>query len=137
MRRSERQDSRVVPGVLSYWPVLRPVLRAVIRVAADWVLWRITQLRFLRIRHYGFLANCTKKESLNHCRKLLGAMPRALEHRLLSLAERVQMMVGIDITRCPGCQNELDRTTLKPSRTAELTLRFRLRSRYVRRSDTS
>ena len=30
---------------------------------------------FMRIRHFGFLANCAKKHALSQCRKLLGLNP--------------------------------------------------------------
>ncbi len=71
--------------------------------------------RFLRIRHYGLLANRAKQKHLATCRQLLGARPPANNHPQTA-ADWMHVLVGIDITRCPCCGEELRREVLpKPS----------------------
>ena len=70
---------------------------------------------FLRIRHYGFLANCIKRESLAQCRELLGVPPSMpLEESLQTAAEQMQLFLGLDITCCPRCHGPLSRELLLP-----------------------
>ena len=58
---------------------------------------------FVRIRHYGLLGNRCRHEKLSHCRALLNqpdpapAVPESVEAMMLRL-------IGIDIQRCPICQ---------------------------------
>jgi hypothetical protein len=59
---------------------------------------------FMRIRHYGFLANRTKKHSLPQCRKLLGLNPSLPEIPKRSAQDLVRELTGIDLSRCPSCQ---------------------------------
>lgn len=70
-------------------------------------LQHVVPSRFLRIRHYGFLANCVKGESLGQCRRLLGVWKRGPQHRPESVAEWLQTVLGIDNTRCPSCSGAL------------------------------
>lgn len=59
---------------------------------------------FMRVRHFGFLANRAKKHALPQCRKLLGlnpALPKPLQR---STYELMCNLTGIDVTRCPLCQ---------------------------------
>jgi hypothetical protein len=62
---------------------------------------------FLRIRHYGLLANCVKGSLLAQCRQLLGAQPRTVDDPPQSAADWMRVLLGIDITRCPCCGKEL------------------------------
>jgi hypothetical protein len=57
---------------------------------------------FVRIRHYGFLANRNRNENLKIIRGLLGlsALP---EKEVTSLEERMLQLTGTDITACPFC----------------------------------
>jgi hypothetical protein len=65
---------------------------------------------FLRIRHYGLLANCVKRKNLARCRELLGARPPATaDERPRSIADCMRDLVGLDIDRCPECGNQLHR----------------------------
>jgi hypothetical protein len=58
---------------------------------------------FMRIRHFGFLANRSKKHLLPQCRKLLDLDP-ALPHRSTeSTKDLLLTITGIDLTRCPSC----------------------------------
>lgn len=57
---------------------------------------------FMRIRHYGLLANRSKQQRLVACRQVLRASPpEAREPR--SLVEWLLLWTGQDVTRCPRC----------------------------------
>jgi len=58
---------------------------------------------FMRIRHFGFLANRSKKQTLAQCRKLL-KLDRALpEIPKQSALDLLRELTGIDLSRCPSC----------------------------------
>ena len=57
---------------------------------------------FVKIRHYGFLANRNRAKNLKTIRMLMGLTARAAKTTLL-LEEMMQNIAGIDITRCPCC----------------------------------
>lgn len=59
--------------------------------------------RFVRIRHFGLLANRTRTAKLTRCRQLLAVLPTALEPPA-SVAALMLRLTGIDIERCPLCQ---------------------------------
>ncbi len=59
---------------------------------------------FMRIRHFGFLANRTKKHAPPQCRKLLGLNPALPEIPKRSAQELLLELTGIDLSRCPRCQ---------------------------------
>jgi len=59
---------------------------------------------FMRIRHFGFLANRTKKHALSQCRKLLGLNPALPEIPQKSAHDLLLELTGIDLSRCPRCQ---------------------------------
>jgi hypothetical protein len=59
---------------------------------------------FMRIRHFGFLANRAKKHLLPQCRKLLGLHPQLLEIPKTSAQDLLCKLTGIDLSRCPCCQ---------------------------------
>jgi hypothetical protein len=57
---------------------------------------------FVKIRHYGFLANRNRTKNLKTIRLLMGlAQPVAKD--ILPLEEMMQNLTGIDITICPCC----------------------------------
>ena len=57
---------------------------------------------FVRVRHYGFLANRNRTANLNTIRHLMGlSAPPTKE--TASLEEMMQKLTGIDITICPCC----------------------------------
>ena len=71
---------------------------------------------FRRIRHYGFLANCIKGQSLARCRDLLGVSPSVPdEESPQSAADWMELLLGLDITCCPKCQGPLSREFLQPT----------------------
>ena len=58
---------------------------------------------FMRIRHFGFLANRSKKRALPQCRKLLG-LDSALPHYPVESAKDLLLKItGVDLSRCPCC----------------------------------
>lgn len=60
--------------------------------------------RFVRIRHFGLLANRTRQAKLARCRQLLAAPPAAAPGPLESVAALMLRLTGLDIERCPVCQ---------------------------------
>jgi hypothetical protein len=68
---------------------------------------------FVRIRHYGFLASRKKKEHLNKCRKALNVTKPDVKDEKKSPEQMIADLTGIDILKCPHCQNgRMKRTTL-------------------------
>jgi len=59
---------------------------------------------FMRIRHFGFLANRAKKQALPQCRKLLGLNPALPEIPNQSAHDLLRELTGTDLSRCPRCQ---------------------------------
>jgi len=57
---------------------------------------------FVRIRHYGFLANRNRSANLNTIRQLMG-LSGLSEKPIASVEEMMQKLTGIDITVCPCC----------------------------------
>jgi hypothetical protein len=57
---------------------------------------------FVRIRHYGFMANRNRNENLNAIRQLMG-MSAPLEKAVATLEEMMLQLTGTDITTCPCC----------------------------------
>jgi hypothetical protein len=59
---------------------------------------------FQRIRHYGFLANCHRKDKLEYCRCLLAAGVAGLLPSLAECAQRKDAITGKEVLhRCPHC----------------------------------
>jgi hypothetical protein len=57
---------------------------------------------FVRIRHYGFLANKNRRANLSRIRRLL-KLPPQLEQVNASIEDMMVELTGIDITQCPCC----------------------------------
>jgi predicted Zn-ribbon and HTH transcriptional regulator len=57
---------------------------------------------FMRVRHFGFLAN-HRKGCLSKCRQLLGLLPAVPKSPQRSTDQLMLALTGIDITRCPRC----------------------------------
>jgi hypothetical protein len=67
-------------------------------------LLHVLPKRFMRIRHYGFLANRSKKKNIGQCR-LLMKLPQdipVVQDRSVQAIMLAQ--AGIDISRCPCCK---------------------------------
>ena len=58
---------------------------------------------FMRIRHFGFLANRAKKHALPQCRNLLGLSVALPELPKKSAHDLLLELSGIDLSRCPRC----------------------------------
>ena len=59
---------------------------------------------FMRIRHFGFLANRAKKQALAQCRRLLKLDPALPQSPKESAKDLLLRITGIDLNRCPSCQ---------------------------------
>lgn len=57
---------------------------------------------FVRIRHYGLLANRVRKQKIARCRALLSAPEPPLRDQE-SIAEKLLRLTGVDIHGCPVC----------------------------------
>ena len=60
---------------------------------------------FVRVRHFGFLAN-RSKGLLSKCRQILDLGPAVPKLPQRSVQQLVLQLTGIDISRCPLCQRE-------------------------------
>ena len=58
---------------------------------------------FMRIRHFGFLANRSKKQALARCRQLLNLDPALPRCPVESAKDLMVKITGVDFTRCPCC----------------------------------
>src|SRR5687767_11024912 len=58
---------------------------------------------FVRVRHFGFLANRSKSR-LSKCRQLLDLDPIVPKLAQRSVHTMILQLTGIDISRCPLCQ---------------------------------
>ncbi len=61
---------------------------------------------FMRIRHFGLLANRHRRHKLSRCRQLLGITPPdppAAPSPHETMAEQMLCITGVDISRCPSC----------------------------------
>ena len=59
---------------------------------------------FVRVRHFGLLANRGRAAKLARCRELLAAAPAAVPAAPESVAALLLRMTGLDVTRCPLCR---------------------------------
>ena len=70
---------------------------------------------FVRIRHFGLLANRGRRAKLARCRELLAADPPAAPAAPETVAALMLRVTGVDITRCPVCrQGRLRRVGVLP-----------------------
>jgi hypothetical protein len=58
---------------------------------------------FMRIRHFGFLANRSKKQALAQCRKILKIDATLPQIPNRSAKELLLNLTGVDLSRCPCC----------------------------------
>jgi predicted Zn-ribbon and HTH transcriptional regulator len=59
---------------------------------------------FMRVRHFGFLANRSKKQNLAQCRELLGIEPQPNRTPKKSAREVMLDVTGVDLGLCPVCK---------------------------------
>ena len=65
-------------------------------------LLHIVPRGFMRIRHFGLLANRTRRRTVARCRDLLGQPPTA-DSPPESRAALLLRLTGVDVSRCPVC----------------------------------
>jgi hypothetical protein len=58
---------------------------------------------FMRIRHFGFLANRSRKQKLDRCRELLGLELQPSPTAKKSASQLMLETTGVDLSRCPAC----------------------------------
>ena len=93
----------------------------VMALAADEFLRRfllhVVPGHFVRIRHFGLLANRHRAARLARCRALLEQPPPPPETPPESVAQLMLRLTGVDLARCPFCQRGRLRTvdTLAPT----------------------
>ncbi len=61
-------------------------------------------IRFVRIRHFGFLSNCVKKRNIHKIRNILGESTITMERDKKSIEEMMLKLTGTDIKCCPYCK---------------------------------
>ena len=59
--------------------------------------------RFVRIRHYGFLANRNRSANLAAIRQLMGLID-PIDKAAVTVESMMQALTGMDITACPCCK---------------------------------
>lgn len=59
---------------------------------------------FMRIRHFGFLANRSKAHDLSLCRRLLGLPPDLPKPQPACARELLRRVAGRDLDLCPSCK---------------------------------
>jgi hypothetical protein len=70
---------------------------------------------FMRIRHYGLLANRDKHQRLDQVRRLLGTAGQAVaDPPPQTAADWMRLLLGIEPDRCPVCGQMLHREPLPP-----------------------
>jgi hypothetical protein len=57
---------------------------------------------FMRIRHFGLLANRTRRDTVARCRALLSQSPPE-DVSPESVTVLMQRLTGVDLSRCPVC----------------------------------
>ncbi len=67
-------------------------------------LLHVLPVGFVRIRHFGFLANRGRTVKLARCRALLAARPPEAPATAEPAAALMRRLTGLDITRCPVCR---------------------------------
>jgi len=70
-------------------------------------LSHVLPTRFMRIRHYGYLANRFKQERLATIRKLIGARSPGLDVPIPTADQLLEMVLGIAVDQCPCCGDRL------------------------------
>ena len=67
---------------------------------------------FVRIRHYGFLANRNRKSNVAIIKCLLGCTP-SVQQSVIGLEQMMFGLTGVDITTCPCCKKGKMRLVLE------------------------
>src|SRR5512136_2607610 len=69
-------------------------------------LLHVLPARYVRIRHFGLLANRSRKDSIALCRAIIseGQLLIKENFRQETWQEQLLRICGIDVTACPVCQ---------------------------------
>lgn len=69
-------------------------------------LLHVLPVRFVRIRHFGLLANRNRKDNIALCRKILGGKKTVAKEKVRqeTWQEQLLRLCGMDLTACPVCQ---------------------------------
>ena len=68
-------------------------------------LMHVLPKRFMKIRHYGLLANCNRNTKLRYWQKIVGCTTAKSRFKGLNTVEIMQKITGKDVTKCPCCLN--------------------------------
>jgi len=60
--------------------------------------------RFVRIRHFGLLANRNRKDNITSCHKMLDVEKEIKEKKQETWQEQLLRICGIDVNVCPVCK---------------------------------
>ncbi len=85
--------------------------------------------RLVRIRHYGFLANCHRRRKLETIRRQLGVPPASVDSADEDLTDWLKETLGIEREICPCCGEALIQIDIPPSRPPTILRREPSRSR--------
>ena len=91
-------------------------------------LSHVLPTRFMRIRHYGYLANRFKQQRLALIRRLIGARPAPPPSAVPATVDWLVQVLGMEPDRCPCCKGPLIRQPLpgslipSPIRALQLTV---------------
>ncbi len=72
--------------------------------ARDRFLLHVLPDGFVRIRHFGLLANRGRAAEVARCRALLAAVPPAIPPIPEPVAALMRRLTGVDLTQCPVCR---------------------------------
>jgi len=69
-------------------------------------LLHVLPSRYVRIRHFGLLANRKRKDTIEFCREILGDGQTVTQQneKKETWQEQLFRICGIDVTLCPICQ---------------------------------
>lgn len=67
------------------------------------ILRHVLPCHFMRIRHYGLLANRNRNTKLRRCQQLAGQIQSKARFKDLSTVEILTIILGRDVTLCPHC----------------------------------
>jgi hypothetical protein len=69
-------------------------------------LLHVLPVRYVRIRHFGLLANRNRKEAITLCREILGSGKPVITDngRNETWQEQLFRICGIDVNTCPVCK---------------------------------
>jgi len=70
---------------------------------------------FMRIRHYGFLANRVRRTSLQRCRELLGVRQLNADPEKKSSSEWMLVLADVEVNRCPKCGEPVNHEVILPT----------------------